>query len=89
MNTFLIQVLLIFTIQQDDNWRSFFCLPADGAIVQVFVFYYLCYLPSRVMVADITVVVGVTFWVTRVVDVPACVLGHRHCSREMWHVEGG
>lgn len=89
MNTFLIQVLLILTIGQDDNWRSFFCLPADGAIVQVFVFYHLCYLPSRVMVADITVVVGVSFWVTRVAGVPAWVSGHHHCSREMWHVEEG
>lgn len=32
------------TLEQVDNYESFFCFPVDGAIAQVFVFSYLSYL---------------------------------------------
>lgn len=35
---------MILTIQQAANSRSFFCVPGDGATVQVFTFSYLGYL---------------------------------------------
>lgn len=66
--------ILILAIQQVENLRPLFHFPVDGAIAQDFVFSYLHYLHHQSCVGwgsggGIAVVVGVTTWVTEMMDV--------------------